>query len=91
MLFCCLLLLFFKINFIKKFFLVFHQSVKKSVGHDLDPNCLTVTLMVFLKEFFERDDFEKKLQTTKLRKNCPAYKELNPLTVKVNLGLIVGD
>ena len=25
--------------------------------HDLDPNCLT--LMVFLKEYFEKDDFEK--------------------------------
>ena len=29
----------------------------KNVGPDLDPNCLT--LMVFLKEIFKKDDFEK--------------------------------
>ena len=35
---------------------------------DLDPNCLT--LMVFLKEFFEKVDFEKNQQATEsLEKN----------------------
>ena len=32
-------------------------------GCDLDPNCLT--LIVFLKEYFEKVDFEKNQQMTK--------------------------
>ena len=36
--------------------------------------------MVFLKEFFEKDGFEKNQQTKKQMKNYPACKELNQLT-----------
>ena len=32
---------------------------RATVRPDLDPNCLT--LMVLLKEFFKKDDFEKKI------------------------------
>ena len=39
------------------------DQARQYVGPDLDPSCLT--LMVFLKEFFEKVDFEKYLQTTK--------------------------
>ena len=37
---------------------------------DLDPNCLTLT--VFLKEFFEKVDFEKNQQTTKEHEKLPS-------------------
>ena len=41
----------------------------------LDPNCLT--LIVFLKEFFEKNDFEKKsANDNKSMKNDPACKYL---------------
>ena len=33
------------------------DQARQNVRPDLDPNCLT--LMVFLKEFIEKDDFEK--------------------------------
>ena len=34
---------------------------RQNVGPDLDPNCLTLRLMVFMKEFFcEKVSFEKK-------------------------------
>ena len=36
---------------------------RQYVGPDLDPSCLT--LILFLKEFFEHVSFEKNLQTTK--------------------------
>ena len=36
---------------------------------DLNPNCLT--LIVYLKEFFEKIDFEKNQQTTKKREKFP--------------------
>ena len=39
------------------------DQARQNVGPDLDPNCLT--LMVFLKEFFEKDDFEKKTDDKK--------------------------
>ena len=42
----------------------------------------THTLMVSLKEFFEKDDFEKNQQMVKRMKNYPACKELHPLTVQ---------
>ena len=45
-------------------------------------NVLFDTLMVFLKEFFEKDDFEKNQQMTKHIKNYPACKELSPLAVR---------
>ena len=38
-------------------------QARQNVGPDLDPNCLT--LIVFLKEFFKKVDFEKKQQQTK--------------------------
>ena len=31
---------------------------RQNVGHDLDPNCLTL-LILFLKDFFEKVNFEK--------------------------------
>ena len=40
-------------------------------------NKLLDTLMVFLKEFFEKVDFEKNQRTTKSMKNFPGGKELN--------------
>ena len=39
------------------------DQARQNVCSDLGPNCLT--LMVFLKEFFEKVDFEKNQQTTK--------------------------
>ena len=33
---------------------------RQNVGPDLDPNRLTLWLHVFLKAFFEKDNFEKK-------------------------------
>ena len=39
------------------------DQARQNVRPDLDPNCLT--LKVVLKEFFEKDDFEKNLQSTK--------------------------
>ena len=45
---------------------------RSSVGPDLDPNCLT--LLVFLKEFFFKIDFEKNQQTTKMHAKLPTKK-----------------
>ena len=39
------------------------DQARQNVRPDLDLNC--TTLMVFLKEFFEKVDFEKNEQTTK--------------------------
>ena len=53
------------------------DQARQNVGPDLDPNCLT--LMVFLKEFIEKDDFEN-------YPGCKSLLELNPSTVsKVSL------
>ena len=41
----------------------------QNVGPDLDPDCLT--LMVFLKDFFERVDLEKNQLTTKTHTKLP--------------------
>ena len=41
--------------------------------------------MVFLKQFFEKDDFEKNQQTTKNPENYPSCKEINPLIVRLIL------
>ena len=46
---------------------------RQNVGPDLDPNCFD-TLMVFLKEYFEKVDFEKNQQTTKNMQNYPGAK-----------------
>ena len=35
----------------------------QNIGPDLDPNCLT--LMLFMKEFFEKVNFEQNQETTK--------------------------
>ena len=43
------------------------DKARQNVGPDLGPNCLT--LMVFLKEFFEKEDFEEKNQQT-TEKTC---------------------
>ena len=60
--FCCLLITF--ANSLDP------DQVRQNVGPDLDPNCLT--LMVFLKEFFEKINFEKNRQTTQKMQNYPA-------------------
>ena len=44
-----------------------------SVGPGLNPNCLIDTLIVFLKEFFKKKYFLKKIN---IMKNYPACKEL---------------
>ena len=35
-----------------------------NVGPDLDPNCLSLCMIVFLKEFLKKGNFEKSQQTT---------------------------
>ena len=42
---------------------------RQNVRPDLDSNCLT--LMVLLKEFFEKVDFEKNQQTSKKHEKLP--------------------
>ena len=55
----------------------------------LNPNCLIDILMVFLKEFFEKVDFEKKQKTKKAYKNYPAcFDSLRPIN---NLSVIKGQ
>ena len=54
--FCCLLITF--ANSLDP------DQDQQNVGPDLDPNCLTDTLGVVLKEFFKREKFEKIQQTT---------------------------
>ena len=49
----------------------------KNVGPDLDPNCLTCALMVLLKEFFEKNYFEKNQQMIKKH----VGKELKPIII----------
>ena len=50
----------------------------QKVCPDPDPNCLT--LMVFLKEFFENVNFENKsVQMTKSMQNYPARKEITQI------------
>ena len=39
---------------------------RQNVGSDLDTNCFTL-LIVFLKEFFKKVDFEKKSEQTKTK------------------------
>ena len=52
------------------------RSGPTEVGLDLDPNCLD-TLVVFLKEFFEKVNYEKKFaDDNKSMKNYPACKLL---------------
>ena len=51
-----------------------------------DPNCFI--LMVFLKDFFEKFDFENNQKTTKSMQNYPACKELNNKCVVIALILL---
>ena len=46
----------------------------QNVPSDLDPCCLT--LIVFLKEFFEYIDFENKMQTTKKHAKSPGRQRM---------------
>ena len=66
---------------------------RQNVGTDLDPNSFSLfdTLMVFLKEFFEKDDFEKNQRTTKHMKKLSSMRRVKATNCKVNLRLIVGD
>ena len=52
---------------------------RHSVGPDLDPNHLTLSLIVFLIEFFENVDFEKTLQPTKKHEKLPSMQRVNHL------------
>ena len=58
---------------------IFKNPTFQNVGPDLDPNCLT--LMVFQKEFFEKDDFEKKNSRQNALK-ITQHAKLNPPTAK---------
>ena len=55
-------------------------QTRQNVGPDLDPNCLT--LMVFLKEFFKKVDYEKNQQTTKKHVILPSRQRVNSWTNK---------
>ena len=53
------------------------------IGPVLDQHCLTLChLIIFLKEFFEKVDFEINQQTTKKRKNFPGGKVLNVMLIE---------
>ena len=55
----------------------------QNVAPDLDPNYLT--LMIFLKEFFEKVDFEKNQQTTKSMINYTGCKEfINQISLNIS-------
>ena len=56
-------------------------QARQNVGPNLGPNCLT--LMVFLKEFFERVDFEKNLQMAKKHKKLPMGQRVKVLCCKL--------
>ena len=46
------------------------DQARQNVGPDLDPICVTqIMQMVFLREFFEKVDFEEKSAVTKSVKN----------------------
>ena len=47
------------------------DQVHRNVRHNLDQICLIDTQMVFLKEFFEKVDFEKISRRQKSMKNFP--------------------
>ena len=47
---------------------LYPDQARQNVGPDLDPNCLN--LMVLPKEFFNKVDFEKNQQMTKVREKC---------------------
>ena len=65
---CCRLLITFANS-------LYPDQARQNVGPDLDPNCFD-TLMVFLKEFFEKVDFEKISRRQRSRQNYPGGKEL---------------
>ena len=69
------------------------RQAQQNVRPDLDPNSLSLfdTLMVFLKEFFKKDDFEKNQQMTKLMKKLSSMQRVKATNCKVNLRIIVGD
>ena len=65
---CCLLITFAKS--------LDPDQARQNVRPDLDPNCLT--LMVFLKDFFENVNLEKiNLQTTKKHAKLPSMQRVN--------------
>ena len=51
------------------------DQAQQNVGPDLDPKCLT--LMVSLKEFFEKVDFDKKSPDNKKARKIAQEAELN--------------
>ena len=53
------------------------DQARQNVGPDSDPNCLT--LMVFLKDFFEKVILKKIHRQQKSMQNYPACKELKEL------------
>ena len=55
------------------------DQARHFVRPDLDPNCLT--LIAFLKEFFEKVDFEKNQQTTKKHAKLPSRQSVNEVHV----------
>ena len=59
---------------------------RQNVGPDLDPNCLTLRLMVFMKKFSHaKVDFEEKsINDNKIMKNYPACKKTSYSVAMIN-------
>ena len=51
------------------------EQARQNVGPNLDPNC--VTLMVYLKEFFEKAYFEKKSAADKKHAKLPRRQRIH--------------
>ena len=84
--FCYCLLTFFEIKFFQKFFQKHFQIIKQFGSRSgrsklLGLICIQTvdTLVVFLKEFFKKVDFEKKMQTTKKHAKLPSRQRINPV------------
>ena len=86
----CHLLIFFKINFFKKFFQEYHQSVSNSldpdqgqhfVGPDLGPNCL----QRLLADDTRRQRFNWSLTVVRLMPFIGGYRYLYQMTSLISL------
>ena len=79
--FCCSLMTLFGLKISKcRLLITFANSLDpdlalQNVQPDLDPICLT--LIVFLKEFFEKVDFEKISRQQKRGKKFPRWQRVN--------------
>ena len=55
------------------------DQARQKAGPDLDLNCLT--LIVFLKEYFDKFNFEKGQQTTKNCENLPIMQRVEAISI----------